>query len=137
MNLRWKFLDAWHDAGLLILRVAAGGMIFGFHGFPMLSQGGKGWTRTGEVMSYLKIENNHLWWGFAAMCAMTLGAIALILGLAHRVACLLLFVTMAMATLSLYLPDRDITDAAYPLLMTVTCVSLFILGPGKYAVDKP
>lgn len=136
MNLRWHFLERWQDAGLLILRAGVGAVFLGIHGLPLLSDGAPGWTRVGRAVSCLGFSGGYLWWGMAAMLAMTLGGACLILGFCHRPAALALTLTMGVASIWRYHPFGGFESAAYPLTMTVVCVSLFILGPGKYALDK-
>lgn len=137
MNLRWKFLDRWHDAGLLILRGGVGTVFLGIHGVPLLSEGGSGWSNIGRAVSYLGIHTGYIWWGFAAMLAMTVGAACLILGLFHRVAALVLTITMIVAAIWRFYPFGGFEAAAYPICMAIVCLSLFIIGPGRYSLESP
>jgi putative oxidoreductase len=133
MNLRWSFLDAFHDVGLLVLRVGVGLVFLFIHGLPKLLDP-VSWARTGRSVSYLGIDFGHQVWGFAAILAMTLGAFCLVTGLLHRPAALALAVTMGVASIWKFFPFGGWDAAAYPLTMTVVCVSLLLLGPGRFSL---
>ncbi|AKC82162.1 hypothetical protein IMCC26134_04060 [Verrucomicrobia bacterium IMCC26134] len=135
MNMRWRFLDRWHDAGLLILRVGVGAAFVGIHGYPLLSEGRVGWLRVGAAVKSFGLNDGYVWWGIAAMISMLLGGGCLILGLCQRPASLTLFSTMFVAAYWRF-QTSSLDAAAYPAVMAVVCLSLFILGPGKNALDK-
>ncbi|TAG28096.1 MAG: DoxX family protein, partial [Verrucomicrobia bacterium] len=90
---RWSFFDRWHDFGLLVLRAGVGAVFLFIHGFPKLADSDS-WARVGRAVSYLGIGFAHQTWGFAAILAMTAGAACLILGFLHRLAALILTITM-------------------------------------------
>jgi uncharacterized membrane protein YphA (DoxX/SURF4 family) len=136
MNLRWQFLDQWHDAGLLILRSGVGTVFAGIHGYPLPSEGEKGRIRAGLAMQSLGVESGYKWWGCAAMFTMILGGACLIMGLFHRPASIALGVVTSVASIWLYRTYGGFEAAAYPILTTFVCIGLFILGPGRKALDK-
>jgi putative oxidoreductase len=135
MNLRWAFLDRYHDLGLLLLRVGVGALFLFIHGLPKLLDPAS-WARIGRSVSYLGIQFGHQVWGFAAVLAMTLGAVCLVLGFLHRPAALALTITMGVASIWKFYPFGGWNAAAYPVAMAGVCFSLIILGPGKFSVDK-
>lgn len=130
---RWAFLDRFHDLGLLLLRAGVGAVFLLIHGFPKLADPAS-WARVGRAVSYLGVDFGHQTWGFAAILSMTLGAVCLILGFAHRPAALALTVTMAVASIWKFFPFGGWDAAAYPVAMTLVCLSLVLLGPGKYSL---
>jgi putative oxidoreductase len=136
MNLRWQFLDRWHDVGLLLLRAGVGAIFLGIHGYPLLTEGRVGWIRTGFAIKCVGLDSGYMWWGIAAMLSLMLGGACLILGLLHRPAAFCLAVTMGIAALWRYQVDATLESAAYPLTMMIVCISLFILGPGKKSLAK-
>jgi uncharacterized membrane protein YphA (DoxX/SURF4 family) len=137
MNLRWQFLDQWQDTGLLILRAGVGAVFAAIHGYPLLGEGEKGWIRVGKAMESVGIESGFKWWGCAAMFTMILGGACLIMGFFHRPASIALGVVTSVAAIWLYRNYGGFEAAAYPILTTFVCIALFILGPGRKALDKP
>jgi putative oxidoreductase len=135
MNLRWSFLDRFQDAGLFLLRAGVGALFLLIHGLPKLADPGS-WSRLGRSVSYLGIDFGHQIWGFAAVLAMTLGAVCLILGFLHRPAALVLTVTMGVASIWKFYPFGGWDAAAYPVAMAGVCLSLVVLGPGKFSLDN-
>lgn len=130
----WRALDRFQDLGLLVLRTGIGGVFITLHGLPHLAGGAKNWARVGRAVGYLGIGSGHVWWGLAALLAMTLGALGLILGVWHRPAALALTITMLVASIWRFYPFGGWDAAAYPVSMAIVCFSLLILGPGKYAM---
>jgi putative oxidoreductase len=131
---RWAFLDRFQDFGLLVLRVGVGLSFLLLHGFHRLADPDS-WARIGRAVSYLGIDYGYTWWGLAAILAMTLGAICLILGFAHRPAALALTLTMGVATIWKYYPFGGWDAADYPATMMVVCLGLLFTGPGKFSVQ--
>jgi putative oxidoreductase len=135
VNFKWKSLDGWSDAGLLIIRGGIGGLFMCVHGFPRLMGGPDKWKSTGRALSYLEIDFGHTAWGFAAALAMAAGVALMILGLGHRPVALTLFVTMAVASIWKYYPFVGWDAAAHPAALGIVCLGLLFTGPGKYSID--
>lgn len=135
MNVKWKSLDVWSDAGLLIIRGGIGALFMCVHGFPRLMGGPDKWNATGRALSYLEIDFGHTAFGLAAALVMTLGGGFLIIGFAHRPSALALFVTMVVATIWKYYPFAGWDGAGHPAAMAVVCLGLLFTGPGKYSLD--
>ena len=134
--LRRPFPDRCQDLGLLVLRAGVGAVFLFLHGLPLLLDPAS-WARIGRATSYLGVGFGHQAWGFFAVLAMTLGAGCLLLGWFHRSAALALALTMAVASIWRFYPFGGWDAAAHPFTLMIVCFSLTILGPGKYAVDKP
>jgi putative oxidoreductase len=135
MNVKWKSLDAWSDAGLLIIRGGVGALFMCVHGFPRLMGGPDKWNSIGRAVSYLGIDFGYTIWGLAASLVMTLGGALMILGLAHRPSALALFITMVVASIWKYYPFFGWDAADHPAAMAVVCLGLLFTGPGKYSID--
>jgi len=140
MNLKWKSLDRFSDAGLLITRVGIGALFMIVHGYPKLAGGPDKWASVGRAVGYLGIDFGYTAWGFAAAVTETLGGLLLILGWAHRPAALALFITMVVASIWKYYPSvLDVmggwNSAGHPVAMAVVCLGIFLTGPGKYSLD--
>lgn len=132
---RWAFLDRCQDLGLLVLRAGVGLSFLLLHGFHRLADPAS-WSGVGRAVSYLGIGFGYQVWGFLAILSMTLGALCLILGFAHRPAALALTVTMAVATIWKYFPFGGWGAAGYPATMMIVSLGLLFTGPGKYALQS-
>lgn len=130
-----RFLNKYRDAGLLILRIGIGCM-FIFHGAPKLFGGPDKWGMLGTVMPSLGFQFMPVFWGFMASVSEFFGGICVILGLFFRPACILLTITMAVAT-SMHLGRGDgLRGASHALENGIVFLSLILIGPGKYSVDE-
>lgn len=132
---RWAFLDRFQDFGLLVLRAGVGLSFLLLHGFPKLVEPSS-WAGVGRAVSYLGIDFGHQVWGFAAVLSMTLGAVCLVLGFAHRPAAFALTLTMGVASIWKFYPFGGWSAASYPATMAVVCLGLLLTGPGKYALQR-
>jgi putative oxidoreductase len=132
-----KFLAAYRDAGLLILRIGLG-IAFLIHGLPKLTGGPKVWKGVGTAMGNLGIDQFPEVWGFLAAVTEGIGGVLLILGAFYRPVCLLLCFTMIVATCQLTLGSDKPEYKLYshPLKMAVVFFGLAFIGPGKFSVDK-
>jgi putative oxidoreductase len=131
---RWAFLDRFQDLGLLVLRVGVGLMFLLLHGLPRLVEP-ESWARVGRAVSYLGIDFGHQLWGFAAVLSLTLGALCLILGFAHRPAALALTVTMAVAAIWRHYPFAGWSASSYAVSMMIVCLGLVFTGPGRLSLQ--
>jgi putative oxidoreductase len=131
---RWAFFDRFQDLGLLVLRAGVGTAFLLLHGLPRLSEP-ESWSRIGRAMTYLGIDFGHQVWGFAAVLSLTLGAVCMILGFAHRPAALALAITMAVASIWKHYPFAGWSASAYPATLMVVCLGLLLTGPGKFSLQ--
>ena len=124
------------DLGLLVIRLILGlGYIF-VHGAPKLFAGPERWAKVGSAVSYLGINFSFTIWGLLAACAEFFGGILLLLGLFFRPAAAFLIITMLVAANRGYATAGTLSSVAYPLEMGITILGLFLIGPGKYSLDK-
>src|SRR5207249_3389056 len=112
------------------------GVMFLFHGLPLLLGGPHKWTQLGAAMPHVGIRHWSLFWGLMAAVAQSFGAVFLILGLFFRPACILLAVTMIVAARMHLLNGEGIKGAAHAIEMAIVFLSLILIGPGKYSLDK-
>ena len=133
--MRLKFLARFRDEGLLLMRLGLGAM-FLLHGWPKLAGGPDKWLQVGRAVSYLGIHVFPHGWGFlAALCEFG-GGLCLILGLMFRPAALAMAGTMAVAT-TMHLGRGDgLMTASHAIELGIVFVSLALIGPGRYSVDK-
>jgi putative oxidoreductase len=128
-------LGKYSSTGLLIMRVGLGIMMI-LHGYPKLAGGSKMWTKVGGAMSNLGITAYPEIWGLMASLAECLGGVFLILGFFFRPSCLLLIFTMMVAAMSHLYRGDGIMGASHAIELGIVFIGLFILGPGKYSIDK-
>ena len=131
-------LGKYKNFGLLIIRVGLG-IMFIYHGYPLLMGGVKMWGEIGSSTKYVGIHFLPVAWGLISALTETLGGVLLILGLAFRPVCLLLIINLLVAT-AFHLhqsgPMGGLEGAAHAIEDAVTFAGLFFIGPGRYSVDK-
>lgn len=130
-----SFLTKYRDAGLLLMRLGLG-VLFIMHGAPKIMGGPALWTKLGGAMKTVGIDFAPAFWGFMAAFAECFGGIFLILGLFFRPACILLAITMTIATMT-FAERKDFFKAgSHPMALGVVFYSLILIGPGRFSIDK-
>jgi putative oxidoreductase len=127
--------ERYRDFGLLVLRVGMG-VMFIFHGWPLLIGGLAVWEKTGAAIAYVGIKAFPIFWGFMAAFSEFFGGIALILGLFFRPACMLLAITMAVAASMHIGKGEGLKAASQAIEAGVVFLSLVFIGPGTYSFGK-
>ena len=134
MNLSW--LGQYRDVGILLLRAGIGVMMV-LHGWPKLAGGQQAWEKVGTAMSHLGISFWPVLWGFLAAMSETLGGALLAAGFLTRYAALFLTFTMVVATTMVYhVAHGAFSEWSHPAEIGIICLSLVIIGAGKYSVDR-
>ena len=134
MNLSW--LGQYRDVGILLLRAGIGVMMV-LHGWPKLAGGQQAWEKVGTAMSHLGISFWPVLWGFLAAMSETLGGALLAAGFLTRYAALILTFTMVVATTMMYRVNHGaFSEWSHPAEIGIICLSLVIIGAGKYSVDR-
>jgi putative oxidoreductase len=128
-------LSKYKDVGLLILRVGIGAFLM-THGVPKLMGGPAGWEGLGGSMGMFGIHFLPTFWGFMAAAAEGVGGLLLILGLFFRPATLLILFTMFVAAYSHFSKGDPLSKAELSIVFGIVALSLFIIGPGRYSIDK-
>src|SRR5438477_12613697 len=139
------FLGKYREGGLLFLRVGIG-IIFVFHGFLMISGGRwyswhsltSHWHEIGAAgMKPIGMNSFLTLWGALAFFSEFVGGILLILGFCFRPACLLLAITMTVATI-MHIRHHDSFNAgiSHAVTMAIVFYGLILIGPGRYSIDK-
>ncbi|MFA7344277.1 MAG: DoxX family protein [Terrimicrobiaceae bacterium] len=134
MNLSW--LGQYRDVGILILRAGIGVMMV-LHGWSKLAGGQHKWEEVGGAMGYLGIAFWPVLWGFLAAMSETLGGALLAVGFLTRYAALFITGTMVVATTMMYhVGHGSFSEWSHPAEIGLVCLSLVVIGAGKYSVDR-
>jgi putative oxidoreductase len=127
-------LTRFREHGLLLLRIALGAFFFYVHGWPKLAGGLAKWKEIGHAMQVVHIHFAPVFWGFMAAFSESIGAALLLLGFCFRPACILLTITMTVASLTQL--KHGLGEASHPIELGILFFSLIFIGPGKYSIDK-
>ncbi|MBC2840481.1 DoxX family protein [Robiginitalea sp. SC105] len=119
-----------NDLGLLILRIAGGGMIM-THGIPKLSRlFGEGEIEFGDPIGIGPGPSLFLVAFAEVVCALLV-----IIGLKSRWAAIPLVIAMLVAALIAHGAD-PFGRKELPLLYAAVFLAIFLLGPGKFSIDR-
>ena len=127
------------NIGLLILRVSFGLYMAIGHGWGKIVGGPERWSGLGQAMEIFGIGFAPTFWGFMASFAEFACALLLVIGLFTRPALLLLTINMGVAATS-HIVGGDgwvgAGSAEMALLYGFMFLSLLLIGPGKYSMDR-
>ncbi|WKN32944.1 DoxX family protein [Porifericola rhodea] len=124
-----------YHLGLLFLRIGIG-IMFIIHGLPKLMGGPERWEALGSNMKYLGITFAPVFWGFMAGFAESVGGLCLILGVFYVPACILLFITMLVASLRHLSQGDGLVGSSHAIEAAILFFSLIFIGSGKYKIGK-
>lgn len=124
------------DIGLLVLRGVTGLSMLVFHGLPKVMGGPEKWKKIGLAMGNLGIDFLPVLWGFSAAIVESLCALFIVIGLWTRFNSILLVFTMLIATISHLSNGDGFSVASHAIELMAVFLALFLLGPGKYSVEK-
>jgi putative oxidoreductase len=127
-------LSRYQDFGILLLRIGLGAMMI-WHGYPKLKGGPDMWAKIGSSMSTFGMHDIPAFWGFMAAFAEAVGGLLFLIGFLFRPALLLMIITMSVAAIQGYKSD-GMMGANHALELGIVFLAMFIIGPGKYSIDK-
>lgn len=118
------------SAWLLILRIAIGGFML-THGYPklmrLLDGKAEGFPDPLGVGSFISM--------LLAIGAEVIGSVLIMLGFMTRFAAFSLIFTMTVAAFVVHVGD-PFSRMEMSLLYLLVYITLFVFGPGKYAIDR-
>jgi putative oxidoreductase len=117
------------DAGLLVLRLAAGGMMAFSHGLPKIQKLLSGHAKFADPLGIGQWPSL-----FLASGAEFIGSLLVMLGLMTRLACIPLCFTMLVAALIVH-ADDPFSKQEFSLLYLSVFSALLLTGPGSYSLD--
>lgn len=127
--------NTFRDLGILLLRIGVGLIFIFVHGIGKISGGPAMWEQLGGAMSNFGITFAPVFWGFMSAFTEFFVPMFLIIGLFYRPAALLLAFNMIVASSVHFIKLDPWSKIAYPLLLVILFISLFMIGPGRYSVD--
>jgi putative oxidoreductase len=128
-------LGKYNNTALLLLRIGIGIMMM-MHGYPKLAGGMEKWEKLGTSIDVIGIHWAPALWGFLAAITESVGGLFMLIGLFFRPTMFMLLFTMCIATAKHLTGGDSIMDASHAIELAILCLSLFIIGPGKYSIDK-
>ena len=112
------------------------GIAMTLHGYPKIIGGPHKWAELGAAAGAMGIHFLPVFFGFMASVSEFIGGILIILGLSFRFACLFICAVMAVAMTGEIKGGGSFNDYSHALELLIVFASLFIIGPGRYSVDK-
>jgi putative oxidoreductase len=128
-------LGKYDNTALLLLRVGIGAMMI-MHGYPKLLAGPEKWTKLGNNMSYFGVKAYPEIFGFLASVSEAIGGVFLILGFFFRPSAFFLLCTMVVAATSHIYKTGDVMEGSNAIELGIVFLAMFIIGPGKFSIDK-
>jgi putative oxidoreductase len=129
-------LTKFRDWGLLFLRVALGSFYLYVHGWHKLAGGMHAWREIGLATHYVGVRFAPVFWGLMAALSETLGCALFILGFLFRPACLMLLITLSVASAMHMGKGQGLEIASHAIELAILFFSLLFIGPGKYSIDR-
>jgi len=136
----FRSLNKYRDTGLLLLRILIGSSFLA-HGLPKLVAGPDLWLKLGHSMEFLGISAYPFFWGLMSAITESLGGFLLLIGFCFRPACLFLVINMVVATVMHFntTPGGFFDKwfiASHAIELGSVFLSLFLIGPGRFSVDR-
>ena len=140
MHMILRSLSKYRDTGLLLLRILIG-LSFLAHGLPKLMEGPELWIKLGKSMQFVGVTAYPIFWGLMSALSESVGGFLLLIGFCFRPACLFLVINMAVATIMhFHTTPGDIIEkwfvASHAIELGSVFLSLLLIGPGKFSVDR-
>ena len=129
-----QFLGKYREGGLLLIRASLG-LIFIFLLGPLLWNPGS-WEHFGSAMRHLDFHSHFKFWGIAGAVLGCVGGVLMVLGLFFRIGVLCALIVAIVDLVAAWSARGGFLMRLPALEMSILLVSLLLIGPGKYSVDK-
>jgi putative oxidoreductase len=135
-----RSLSKYRDFGLLLLRVLIG-LSFLAHGLPKIEGGPEYWIKLGKSMQFVGVTAYPIFWGLMSALSESVGGMLLLIGFCFRPDCLFLVINMAVATIMHFNTTpggfgEKWFVASHAIELGSVFLSLLLIGPGKFSVDR-
>ena len=124
------------DFTSLIARISTGTLMFYLHGFGKITSGYDRWERLGKtVTDIIGIDSMAIPLGLLASISESILAIFILIGFYTRTSTFFLGFTM-MVAFNKHLFSEGLKSGEMALLYLILCIIIFLLGPGRYSIDR-
>ena len=124
------------DFTSLIARISTGTLMFYLHGFGKITSGYDRWERLGKtVTDIIGIDSMAIPLGLMASISESILAIFILIGFYTRISTFFLGFTM-MVAFNKHLFSEGLKSGEMALLYLILCIIIFLLGPGRYSIDR-
>src|SRR4051794_11775051 len=130
-----QFLSKYRETGLLLFRASIG-LIFIILIAPVLWSGHGSWEHFGSAMRHLDFHSHYQFWGFVGAVLGCAGGVLMILGLFFRLGVVFTWAITLIHLVAVWDSRGDFLARLPSLEMAILLLSLLLIGPGKYSVDK-
>ncbi|MFN2542041.1 MAG: DoxX family protein [Chthoniobacterales bacterium] len=129
-----QFLGKYRETGLLLIRVSLGLIFIALIGPVLWSPGS--WEHFGSAMRHLDFHSHFKFWGILGALLACVGGVLMVLGLFFRIGVLCALVITIVDLVATWTGRGGFFAHLPALEMSILLVSLLLVGPGKYSVDK-
>ena len=124
------------DFTSLIARISTGTLMFYLHGLGKITSGYDRWERLGKTVTDITgVHSMAIPLGFMASVSESILAIFILIGFYTRTSTFFLGFTM-MVAFNKHLFSEGLKSGEMALLYLILCIIIFLLGPGKYSIDR-
>ena len=125
-----------YDFTTLFIRVTTGFLMFYLHGLSKITSGYERWEKLGRTITDLiGIDSLAIPLGFMASFSESIFAVFILFGFYTRTSILFLGFTMLVA-FSKHFFSEGLKSGEMALLYLIMCIVIYLLGPGKFSVDR-
>jgi putative oxidoreductase len=130
-----QFLGKYRETGLFLIRASLG-LIFIILIAPVLWSGQGSWDHFGSAMRHLDFHSHYKFWGFTGAILGCIGGVLMVLGLFFRIGVLFALAVTLVHLIGIWDSHGDFHARMPALEMAILLLSMLLVGPGKYSVDK-
>tara|TARA_A100001011_G_C13946743_1_gene689495 strand:+ start:321 stop:734 length:414 start_codon:yes stop_codon:yes gene_type:complete len=124
------------DFTSLIARISTGTLMFYLHGLGKITSGYDRWERLGKTITdVIGVDSMAIPLGLMASISESILAIFILVGFYTRTSTFFLGFTM-MVAFNKHLFSEGLKSGEMALLYLILCIIIFLLGPGKYSIDR-
>src|ERR1043166_2784329 len=129
-----QFPGKYREGGLLLIRASLG-LIFIALLAPVLWTPAS-WDHLGSAMRHLDFHSHFKFWGIVGALLGCVGGVLMVLGLFFRIGVLCALIVTIVDLIATWSSHGGFFVRLPALEMSILLVSLLLVGPGKYSVDK-
>ena len=124
------------DFTSLIARISTGTLMFYLHGLGKITSGYDRWERLGKTITdVIGVDSMAIPLGLMASISESILAIFILIGFYTRTSTFFLGFTM-MVAFNKHLFSEGLKSGEMALLYLILCIIIFLLGPGRYSIDR-